>query len=347
MKVFLILFCLGSVMAEPYKPQDLKTVLARWPIEDMAVMQASPEAQKKQLLADLKKAQKPGHSYLYGVVHSRLATRIDDSTDPQEWLLWVQVLQHSHHFEAAQLWLAKVLSEQPHQPQAHLLLAQMAVLQQRFDAAKSSCVKLLGRSDITTANVCLLQVASHQGQLSQSYEKLADLWQGLSDNDYRLWVSLLLSEMAERLGKATEAEFWLEQIPLQDSSISHIQAWADIKLKNGQAQEVLSKLHALKKQQPYLEDGLLLRLAMAQKHFNQASKGVHNPWQQEVVQKMRLREQRADRHHAKDMALYYLEFTRDTKRALYWAEMNWQQTKENSDAVLLARARRAAEEQES
>ncbi|WP_395373312.1 tetratricopeptide repeat protein [Marinicella sp. W31] len=340
MKILVIMLFLGTVVAEPYQPEHADMVLLSWSQELMAV--DTSETLKQRLKNELQQAQKPGYSYLYGVAESRLAAHINNSQDSEEWLLWAQIMQHTHNFETAKAWLNKVLTVEPQQPQAHLLQAQIAVLEQDFDVAKSSCLRLLGGSDITTASVCLLQVASHQGQLLESYEKLSQVWSQMSDSDYRLWVVLILSDMAERMGEPTLAEYWLEQMPLQDSSISHIQAWADIKLKNGQAQEVLSELHRLKKELPSLEDGLLLRLAMAQKYFNLAAKHNNNPWRQEVARKIRLREQRQDVHHAKDMALYYLEFTSDKKRALYWAEINWQQSKEYADTVVLQRARKEA-----
>ena len=342
MKIIMMLLVCVSVVAEPYKPQDPNIVLASWEVETVAGTHISAEQKKKQLRLDLQRAQKPGQSYLYGVVQSRLVDRIEASQDSEEWLLWAETLQHSHQFKEAELWLNKVLQSEPRNPQAHILLAQMALIQQRFDTAKSHCLQLLDGGDITTVSVCLLQVASHQGQLSESYQKLANLWSQVSEPEYRVWMALILSDMAERMHDVIAAEQWLEEVPLQGSSISHIQAWADIKLKNGQAQEVLSRLHALKKQEPALEDGLLLRLAIAQKHFNRASKQIYNPWQQEISQKIKLREQRADIHHAKDMALYYLEFTNDAKKALYWAEINWQQAKEYGDSVVLNRARQLA-----
>ena len=341
MKILVMMLFLGAAVAAPYQPENADVVLLSWPQDEL--LEKTQKTLKAGLKKHLQQAQKPGYSYLYGVAQSRLAAHIDKSEDPEDWLLWAHLMQHAHKFETAKDWLNKVLSVEPEQPQAHLMLAQIALLQQDFDAAQSACLRLLGRSDMTTASVCLLQVASFQGQLTQSYQKLSRMWPKMHDSDYRLWVALILSDMAERMGKPTVAEYWLERIPLQDSSVAHIQAWADIKLNNGQAQEVLSELHRLKKTIPSLEDGLLLRLAIAQKHFNLATKHNFNPWRQEVAGKIRLREQRQDQHHAKDMALYYLEFTGNTQRALYWAEINWQQTKEHGDAMLLQRARAAAD----
>lgn len=107
----------------------------------------------------------------------------------------------------------------------------------------------------------------------------------------------------------------------------------------GNYQTILNTLPTLVTDKQNLEDALLLRLAIAEQSYNEHS---GNQWQTLMAQRVALRELRQDRFHASDLAHYYLDINKQPEKALYWAEINWQQAKLDADQQLLTRAQGAS-----
>jgi len=330
-------------MAEPFIPASSDTVIATWPIQDQVTF-SNPDASSQESAVEtsvglLARASKPGQSHLYSLAQTTLMPWLEnENTSALLWITWARIKQHKHDFEGTKQALNKALKLEPRNINAHLILARTHVIQQNYELAKQSCSQLIRSNDFISASVCLFEVASHQGELEQSYNSLEKLAFGLPENHPKsAWAGLVLADMAARQGRWQESEAWLDAY-YSETDISTLIEWADVKLQLKKYQEVETKLSAVVQRTPSSEDALLVRLALAEKHLNRDSK---QPWKQRITERVVLREQRQDLYHAGDLAIFYLDIEPNAEKALRWAEINWQQAREHKDEALLERARNA------
>lgn len=331
--------------AESIIPNDPNMVVASWKsgsmgsdsIEtDTTVETAVTEAQNY-----LNQANKPGNSYMYGLAQATLTPWInkprstDSSAYPQLDFIWSRILQHQHNFDEALIYLRKVENSNPNNVDAHLLIARLHIIKNDYVSARSSCSKLLGKSDLITASICLLEVTSFQGKLSQSYDQLTKIVQLSRVGDLKqIWSRQILSEMAIRLGKQEESEGWLN-INLDDKDLGFIIDWSDSKLTQNKHCEAFHSLSKISKHLDYIEDALILRLAIAESRCESIEGSA---WSTSIKARVALREQRQDIHHASELAIYYLDLEPNASKALHWAKINWEQAKESKDRIILERA---------
>lgn len=341
----------NSVNAEAYIPTDPEQIIAQWntaPSESLRALQIQQRLQPNNptsvvQLANqyLVQAAQPGQSHLYGVAEALLKPLIETNThDISVLLAWAQVQQHQHRFAIAQSLLQKILIQQPDNVTANLLDARLYLIQANAASAKAACMRLLGHADLLTLSACTLEARSTLGdkELSESYIQLQQIitTQGLPEDERQLWVMQILADMAIRLQKPQEAANFLNKIKSKNSLSVWVQ-WADANLALGNDQLVISELTPLINTSSQADDSLLLRLALAEKKLARAEN-----WQIQVRERIALRELRDDQAHAADLAIYYLDITPNTDKALFWAERNWQQAREASDKHLLLRAQQAA-----
>lgn len=355
-----ILFFSPTTHAERYTPEDPHTVIATWPIA------SAPELQRAQAEKRLKPddptavvslannylalASMPGESRLYGLAQATLKPLVDAKTENvQVWLAWAQVLQHQHAFDEALVALDNVLIRDPKNVSANLLAARIYLIQDNATKARQMCLALLGNSDLLTTSACVLEVTSHQSnQLDESYEQLVKLVnrEGLPDDQRGSWILQILADMALRLGKNKAAEDWLA-MRLQNASVNYLAQWADTQFAQGRPQNVIDYLVPLVNVAPEIDDLLLLQLALAEKTIMQASPQISNEkqWFAKLAERIQLREQRQDNQHANEIARYYLDIDPQPQKALYWAQIHWQHSRESNDKKLLARAQAAVDGQ--
>lgn len=355
-----ILFFSPTTHAERYAPEDPHTVIATWPIA------ASPELQRAQAEKRLKPddptavaalannylalASMPGESRLYGLAQATLKPLIDTKTENvQVWLAWAQVLQHQHAFDEALVALDKVFIHEPKNVSANLLAARIYLIQDNAAKARQACLALLGNSDLLTTSACVLEVTSHQpNQLSESYAQLVTLInrEGLPDDQRGSWIVQILADMALRLEKNKEAEDWLA-MRLQNASVNYLAQWADTQFAQGRPQNVIDYLVPIVTAAPEIDDLLLLQLAFAEQAILHSSTHTNHdhPWFTKLTERIQLREQRQDNQHANEIARYYLDIDPQPQKALYWAQIHWQHSREDSDKKLLARAQAAVDGQ--
>lgn len=347
-----VFYCLiASAQAKPYIPASPDEVIAVW---DMAASRQihglptknhlPPEdiAALTQLANQyLHQAAQPGFAYLYGVTEALLKPAIKNNVQDTALLVaWAQVQQHQHKFLLAQEILQKIFTREPNHIAANLLAARLQLIQGNPTAAQAYCLTLLGHADLLTLSACSLEARSYQGEkaLAESYAQLQQLLasQGLPDDERQLWVLQMLADMAVRLQLYTQAQDLLAKMS-QPKSLSAWVQWADIQLALNNNPLVAEKITDVIKQTSQLDDALLIRLVMAEKKLTGESQ-----WQMQLQKRIALREQRDDQAHAADLAIYYLDVSRDAKKALYWAERNWQDAREPGDKKLLVRAQQLA-----
>ena len=341
----------SSVMAKAYVPENPNTVVATWAIETSPELfqesiKQTPELESKALLQAeqyLSDATQPGKSHLYTKAQQILKPFNDISGDlssdrssklnkshTKAHILWAKILQHRHQFEEAQQRLNVALEQDPKNINALLMKARIQIIQQQYNAAKKTCQQILATKDISSSSLCLWEVNSHLDQLSASYSTLKQFFlQGHYQNEYKLWATQLLAEMAVRLKRLDEAESWLDQGLAMNHS-QYLSFWASIKLKKGKYSVVYHVLNPLLSSLKNPEDALILRIAIAEKHLKQG-----DDWQKKVQEQIRLKEQRLDTEHAADFSIYYSEIEPNIEKVKYWAQENQKQPQDYSNKVLL------------
>lgn len=327
---YLIFLLSLNAAAEPFTPADNDII---------APAQATNIAQLNQdeLMFLLLQSQQVGKTELrQGLLKNQLQQRYTQSATPQLGYMYARVLQREHQFSEALAITEAVLQRDPSHINTHLLRANMLMVQGEFKAAKKQCLKLIGLTTMDVVNTCTFDVLSQDGQLAQSYQSLKNSILGNKQSDDTRHV---LAEMALRLNKPEAALSHIQSIPLAGAPVSLVVLWADIQLAQGNYQTILNTLPTLVTDKQNLEDALLLRLAIAEQSYNEHS---GNQWQTLMAQRVVLRELRQDRFHASDLAHYYLDINKQPEKALYWAEINWQQAKLDADQQLLTRAQGAS-----
>jgi tetratricopeptide (TPR) repeat protein len=270
---------------------------------------------------------------MQGVLKNKLSKLYISEPTPDIGYLYARVLQKEHLFNDAITVANNVLKIMPDHSNTHLLLANLYMTQGQFELAKQHCLALITRVSTLTASTCVLDVQSQHGNLLGSYQSLVKL---ANNKPIDLNTKHVLAEMSFRLQNYTNALKHLENISLLNAPVSLIVLWADIQLGLNKPQQVINKLSNLIKEPHDLEDALLLRLAIAEKQLNT----TQYTWQNTMKQRVELREVRHDSFHASDLANYYIHVQPNKSKALYWANINWQQAKMNIDQALIIQAKR-------
>ncbi len=334
----------GTTNAEPHRPSPTHIVAEVPASRAFSAQPASPHgdvgAALQQANAWIGQAAMPGQSVLYDEAERVLQPWIDAQADAAVMLTWARILQHRHRFEeAAQA--ARAALDSPHTAlNAHLLLARIqSVLGQRR-AAQKTCAGVLPVGDVLMFSLCQLDAGLGGRDVAATRSRLAELHrrfkpQGAIDR----WMRLLLSEASGAMHDWAAAEAWMASEQHRDSH--WLMAWADVQLQRGQAAQVLERLAPLIEPLEQAEDGLLLRLALAENAVHGRGEGPRI-WRQRAQQRMDLREQRNDAQHAAELARYQLELQHNVTAAMHWALLNWQQAREPSDQRLLEAALHAA-----
>lgn len=312
--------------AEPYVPSG-DTVIAKARSTNIAKLSDD------ELMNLLLSSQQVGQTEVnQGLLKAQLHERFMQSPTADIGYMYARVLQREHLFTQALLITQDVLEKYPDHINTHLLRANMLMVQGKFLAAKQQCLQLAGLTAIDVVNTCALDALSQDGQLSQSYQSLKN---SIVPHKQSETTRHVLAEMALRMNNPKAALSHLNTLSLNNAPVSLVVLWADIQLALGHYQKVLNTIPSLTNNNQNLEDALLLRLAIAEQNN---TKNPQSEWQHLMTQRVQLRELRQDKFHASDLARYYLDLNKQPDKALYWAKINWQQAKLESDQQLLSRA---------
>lgn len=334
--------------AEPVIPTDPDTVIAHWPIDKKRQNSTSNAIQPldaASALADaryyLAEANRPGQSQLYGLAQARLRPLITSGTTNIDILLaWAQTQQHLHEFNAALTALDQVFERDNRNLGAILLAARIYLIQGKHTQARQMCMGLMGHSDMLTLSGCLLETTSQEPQkLAASYEQLHQLVEreGLPNDERGPWLAQLLADMAMRMGNYEVATQCLEPL-LTNASTNLLAQWAQAQLALGHYQQVLDQLAPVVRSTQEQDDALLLPLAIAEKSLGESTRQF---WQNQLGERVALREQRQDKQHANELARYFLDVNQNPHKALYWAQLHYENSREASDKQLVERAQLA------
>jgi tetratricopeptide (TPR) repeat protein len=274
----------------------------------------------------------------FGYAQAALKTWWDQPEPPVEVLVLRATLrQNRHEFEAALSDLTKALAQDPRNAQAWITRAVILQVQGHYPEALRSCLPLMNLADTLLAIACMSGSASLSGQAGKSYELLLETLQSSQNAslEVRRWALTLLAEIAARRGdlKAAEQHFKAALgLGAQDAYL--LAAYADLLLDQGRFEEVEGLL-----KDAIRIDGLLLRLALAERELGLASFPLH-------VESLKARfaasRKRGDTVHQGEEAHFTLHLLKQPRAALQLAQANWAVQREPRDARILLEAALAA-----
>lgn len=275
-----------------------------------------------------------------GYAQAALSPWWDMENPPVEvQVLRASLRQFRHDFAGAISDLNRVLSRAPKHAQARVLRAVIHIVQARYPEAKVDCRALHGVTSELIAVGCEQIVGGLTGSATTAYQTLRNAFAmhpGISA-DEKLWISLRLAELAQRLGHATEAEaYFKEGLALGIADTFLFAAYADFLLDQKRPVEVVALLKDKTR-----SDTLLLRLVQAEYRLN-----LPDAKSQEAALAARYAaaKLRGDRTHQQEEARFALEIEHDPRKALALAAENWKVQLEPRDACIFLEAAIAAKD---
>lgn len=253
-------------------------------------------------------------------------------------LLRATIAQSQHRFDAALADLDALLgapgTPAAIQAQAELSRAALLQLRGRLPEAQAGCQRLAdSHSDgALHGQVCLAELASLQGKGDAASRELARL--ARQPGAPAGWIALLRAELAHRRGEPAAETLYHHALDLNNDVYTHA-AYADWLLERQRWPEVIGLLRGRES-----ADALLLRLAIAWQRSGDTARA--KPAMAELQARFDAARLRGDGGHERELARFALDLQGDAKAALAHAEANWAQQREPADALLLARAKKAA-----
>jgi tetratricopeptide (TPR) repeat protein len=342
-----LLFAAGArlVAAAPYVPADDATVLERVParaaLERLAPLRQAVAAHPADLDRALTLAQaytaigrENGDPRFVAYSESTLAPWMRQSRPPEKVLVvQATALQYLHRFDESLALLDRALALQPLDAQAWLTRATLLELKGDFASARPACAHLARAADALIALICLASVDGRSGRLAVGYERLrtSAAYDSRLPAGTRAWALALRAEMAERLGDAASAAAdYATALEISPRDPYVEAAYADLLLRTGRPDEVLTLLAGSEAQDP-----LLLRLAIAAHRL-----GSHEAprWRQAFEARLRAAEREGDNTHQREQAMFLLDVRGDAGAALESARRNWVLQREPADLRIYTRA---------
>lgn len=254
-----------------------------------------------------------------------------------EWLsMRARLAQYQHDFVAAEAFSLDAVTRNPNDISTQLLLTTIYNNLGEFDKAANVCLDLAGAIDHALVMACQLDAMFQKVPEQQKYTQLQAIVSAFVDHQHPQfdYIIEVLASMAVHLNDPEAALRHLGELELLDTPTSTIVLWADSQLALGRYQTLLTKLAPIAKQLPALDDAIMLRLAIAEKHSERVDSQY---WQRLTDQRMQQRI--ADNHvdHGAVIAEYYLHLTDNPEQALTWAKANYKNAKALEDRRLLQR----------
>jgi tetratricopeptide (TPR) repeat protein len=349
---WLVLSAPSVTFGEPFLPQLDGQVLERLPVKATDPVARELKSLRASLLHDpqnvnvavslatklIEQSRSEGDPRFLGQAQAVLVPWLNQGTPPSSAiLLRAMIRQHAHEFDLALADLDAVLNLQPANAQAWLTRASIYQVQGQYEDARRACQPLLRLAGRHVALTCLGDIAGLTGQATISRQMLTASLEraGISTRE-RLWILIILAEMAARTGDAKAAEkHFLDAQSLGVKDHYLLSAYADFLLDQGRAQAVVTLL-----QHETRADGLLLRLTLAEQALHLPASNGHIA---ELTARFAASRERGTRVHVREEARFTLALLHDPQTALTLAQANWEIQKEPWDARLLLETALAAE----
>lgn len=250
--------------------------------------------------------------------------------------------QFNHEFEAATEDLRAVTARTPTHGEAWAWLAAIAMVQARYDDARSACAATAAQASPLIVTACTAAADSLTGRAAAAAGALRQALTSAADAGpaERLWALTRLAEIEERRGEFAAAEAAFREALALGVTDGYLQAaYADFLLDRGRAAEVLVLLKGRER-----SDLLLLRLALAAKASGAAERTA---WQADLSARFDAARRRGDATHEKEESRFVLALQGDAARALELARRNYAVQREPADARALLEAAIAAGDREA
>lgn len=353
--------------AQPYTPRDDAEVLLR---TDAAsgrkgverglhqALQRNPRDERAALTLSrllLERARREGDARLAGRALAALNGWPSAQAAPTPIALqWATVQQHLHAFEPAAAVLEELTRREPHDAQAWLTLATVRRVQGHLDASQQACVGLArARAPTLYAHACEAENLGLRGPVQAARERLEALVAAADTRaDQRSWIMSTLADLEVRQGRRSRAEQWLRQaLALTPDDGGARVALADVLLDGNRPAEALVALAKLP-----ATDGVLVRRAIAQAQVSPRAPNPHAQAYRDRLAQARERDSAAGSAaagladaagHAREQAMFVLALDGDATRAVELARVNVDLQQEPMDLLLLARAARAAHDEQA
>ena len=333
----------GVAAATPYTPRDEATVLAEVVPGTAHVADPALQLTRKRLDVALPLAQfyitrsrATGDLRFLGYAEATLAPWLNQSQPlPAVLVLHATILQSRHAFDASLKELDRAVAAQPDNAQAWLTRATVLRVLGHYTEAMSSCDHLESTADPAITTLCRESLRSLTGHLQSAYATVAALQSPELPEAVRAWRDSELGEMAERLGRDTDAEHWFsEGLQYSRDDFYTRSAYADLLLRHGRDAEALRLLSEYRSMEP-----MLLRVAIAEKQTanpeaTRTDAFLSNAFALEAL--------RGDAVHRREQARFLLDVEQLPTQALSAAEENWRVQREPDDVLILLRSAAAA-----
>ncbi|WP_367155708.1 hypothetical protein [Methylomonas sp. HYX-M1] len=340
----------GVVDASPYLPKSDAELLETLPARDetdrrMRDLQSQirnrpNDWQAVQRLTTLliERGRATSDPRYFGYAEANLQPWLNAATPhPQALILHATLLQNRHAFAPALQALDQALALQPRSGLAWLSKAAIQQVQGNFTGAWQSCLAARRGTPTLTANACLAATLSMTGRLKEAQGLLQQTLAGEAEAPVadRQWAWTMLAEIDERLGDPAAAEVAYRQaLAFPQASAYLLSTYADFLLQQQRYPEVIDLLKGETR-----ADGLLLRLALAERRLQRAEASEHVQALQARFAAGRLR---GETSHQAEEARFYLELAGNPAEALRLAEANWAVQREPRDALIFLQAAKAA-----
>jgi tetratricopeptide (TPR) repeat protein len=333
----------GAAAAAPYTPRNDAEILAEVPAGTAHVAAPALNLTRKRLDVALPLAQfyitrsrATGDLRFLGYAEATLAPWLNRSPVlPSVLVLHATILQSRHSFDASLQELDRALAAQPDNPQAWLTRATILRVLGRYNEALASCTHLERSADAAVTTLCKEGLRSLTGHLESAYTTVASLPSQSLPDEVRAWRYSELGEMAERLGRDTEAEHWFsEGLQYAGDDFYTRTAYADLLLRHGRDAETLRLLGNYRSMEP-----MLLRVAIAEKHTGDSHAVNTDTF---LSNAFAVEERRGDAVHRREQARFLLDVEQKPAQALAAAQENWRVQREPDDVLILLRSTQAA-----
>lgn len=255
-------------------------------------------------------------------------------------VLRATIEQSNHAFADARADLTRALAREPANAQAWLTLATVQQVTGELADAAASCRRLADIAAAPIALTCTASIDGVSGRAAEAYDAL-DLLRAEArstrgpDTTLGTWATTLQAELAERLGRAADAErLYRASRALDPRDVYTIAAYADFLLDAHREVDVLAMIA---RETPV--DILLLRRVQAAMR----TRAPDAPREaDELGERFAALRARGDRVHLREEARYTLEILGEPDAALSLALDNWRVQKEPLDACIALEAALAA-----
>jgi hypothetical protein len=338
--------------AEPFAPTDDAQVLERLPdrsaveYRDLERLRAQASAEPGNVEAAVALAdayygvsRREGDPRYLGYAQAALTQWWKEPEAPTAVLVTrATILQSLHEFTRSLADLDKAILREPENARAILARATVLTVQGKYDSALADCNNLQGVAGDTYVLICAASIAAVTGKAAVAQSALENRLSAVSDAspDVRAWIESLLGEIAQRSGDAKASLHFRAALAADPRDLYTIGAYCDWLLEQNRAAEVIP---LVEKEQRV--DGLLLRLALAQK-------ALQLPEADATVATLRARfdasRARGDTVHRREEARFQLMLNDDPTAALRLALDNWEIQREPADLRILAEVAQATDD---